>query len=197
MLSKIEYDNIARDWQGKIYQKWRKLKRRLPMIERNISFFKDMNVLEIGANAGMYGYFLYPVIKEYIGVEVDWNYCKQFKKTFKNLKATLIYSSFENLELRFVNYDVLIASYVLHHFNLFEQKKLTGAFDKCNKVAIFTRSGDPFNYGHNEVGHNPLKWWKGSMIKYTLENLGFSIDFQLRKSNMYDGIYLILAERKK
>lgn len=195
MLSKVEYNSVAKNWQGKIYQKWRKLKRRLPMLERNISFFKDMKVLEIGANAGMYGYFLYPAIKEYIGIERDEHYCEQFEITFRRLKHTLIKKSFEKVDLSVIKYDIIMASYVLHHFNIFEQHKLFSAFNECNKVAIFTRSGDPFRYGHDEIGCDPLKWWKGSMVKYVLEKLNFNVDFQLRKPDWYDGVYLILAER--
>lgn len=195
MISKKEYDRISKNWDGKVYQKYKKLKKRLPIIERNIDFFRGGKVLELGSNAGMYGYCLAPYIAYYIGIERDKHYYKQSLKTLKGKGYVLINRSLEQIDLIGLSYDLFLASYVLHHLNFYENQKLNEIFNRCNKVAIHTRSGDPLRYGHDEVGCDPLKWWKGSMIKLKLEKRNFKIDFQLNKEGVFDGNYLILAEK--
>jgi hypothetical protein len=84
---------------------------------------------------------------------------------------------------------------VLHHLNEKEINKLNVIFDKCNKVAISTRSGDPLKYGHDEIGFDPLPKWENSRIKKMLDEHGFKSELHLMGKHDYNGIYLILAEK--
>jgi len=194
MISKAEYKKISKEWDGKIYQKYRKLKKRLPIIEKNIGFFKEAKVLELGSNAGMYAYLIYPVIKSYIGIEGNRSYYRQLVKTLHNCNAKIFNETFENIQLDKLNYDLFLASYVLHHLNINEIYKLETVFKRCNKVVIHTRSGDPLLYGHDEVGTDPLIKWKGSHIKYLLDSLNYNSTLQM--ADGYNGNYLILSERE-
>jgi hypothetical protein len=197
MISKKEYDKIAGKWKGKVYQKYKKLvEKRLPIIEKNIDFFKGAKVLELGLNAGMYAWHLHSYVLKYTGIEVDKHYCKQARTALFGTKVGVVNKSFEDVNLNDFDFDLFLASYVLHHLNICEVQKLNNVFNRCNKIAIHTRSGDPLRYGHDEIGCDPLKWWKGSMIKLMLERHDFGIDFQLNKEGIFDGNYLILAEKK-
>ena len=195
MISKKEYNRIADKWKGKAYQKYHKLQKRLPIIERNIDFFKGAKVLELGLNAGIYAWHLCGHTQKYTGIEVDKHYYKQAQITLFKKNVLIVNKSLEDTDLFTLDFDLFLASYVLHHLNFYEDFKLNEIFDRCDKIAIHTRSGDPLRYGHDEVGCDPLKWWKGSMIKLKLEKRNFKIDFQLNKEGVFDGNYLILAER--
>jgi SAM-dependent methyltransferase len=196
MITKKEYKKISSRWTGKIYQKWKKIKKRFPMIEQHIEFFKDAKVLELGANAGMYAFLLYHYIKKYIGIEFDEHYYNQSLHTLKGkMDVTLIKDKFENIDIEVLDYDLFFVCYVLHHLNEKEINKLNVIFDKCNKVAISTRSGDPLKYGHDEIGFDPLPKWENSRIKKMLDEHGFKSELHLMGKHDYNGIYLILAEK--
>lgn len=196
MISKAEYNVVSRDWKGKRYQKYPKLKKRLEAVERNIKFFRGEAVFELGSNAGMYGYVLYPYIGKYIGVELAKNYYKQSLLTFKKKEVKLINSSFKVLDLESFSYSLFMANYVLHHLDGEEVDKLDEVFNVCRKVAIQTRSGDPLRYGHDEVGTSPRAAWAGSRIREMLCSHGFGTELQLCGGGEYNGIYLILAEKE-
>ena len=166
------------------------------MIEKNIDFFRNAKVLELGCNGGMYALHLYPYVKSYTGIEVDKHYYKQALVTLNGKEVIVINDSFQNVDLIKLDFDLFIASYVLHHLNEKEIDKLNFVFEKCNKVAIHTRSGDPLRYGHSEVGYDPIPKWENSRIKKMLDNHGYKNELYLCSKNDYNGIYLILAEKK-
>ncbi|MGW8324091.1 MAG: class I SAM-dependent methyltransferase [Desulfobacterales bacterium] len=195
MIVKKEYERIASKWHGKIYQKYKKLKKRIPMIMKNIDFFRDAKVLELGCNAGMYALHMMPYIKGYIGIELDKHYYKQAMITLEGKKTRIFNKSFEDTPLEELDYDLFVASYVLHHLNEKEVEKLKVVFEKCNKVAIHTRSGDPLKYGHDEIGFDPSPKWENSRINYMLDELGYKSNFFTCSKKDYNGIYLILAEK--
>ena len=197
MLSKKEYKKISAKWDGKVYQKWRRLKERMPMFVDSIEYFKNAKVLELGSNACMYTIYLSPVISKYIGIETSKNYHKQALRTVANLKVptTLINGKFEDVDLSSLDYDLFLASYVLHHLNEKEVEKLNIVFKKCKKVAIHTRSGDPLKYGHDEIGFDPIPKWNNSKIKKMLDSYGYISEIHLCGKEDYNGIYLILAEK--
>jgi len=197
MITEKEYRQISKNWKkgDKVYQKYNKLKKRLPMIENNIDFFKGAKVLELGSNAGMYALCLYRIIAGYTGIEVNRKYYKQSKVTLEGKDVTLINEMFEFVDLDKIEFDLFLASYVLHHLNDDEIKKLNTVFERCNKVVIHTRSGDPFKYGHDEIGANPLPHWNTSKLKYMLKEHGYESDLQLTGKRDYNGIYIILAKK--
>lgn len=197
MISKKEYKRISSGWNGKVYQKWPKMKKRLPLLERNLEFFRGAKVLEVGANAGIYGWHIAKVAQRYIAVERNKSYFVQLLQTMSGIdNSDWLLSDFEKLKLDAIDFDLFLASYVLHHFSAAEMIKLIRrAFVKCSKVAIFTRSGDPCRYGHGEVGRDPIPVWEGSYIKKELDLLGYKSSFHFREESVYDGIYLILAEK--
>lgn len=195
MISKKEYKTISSQWKGKRYQKWKKLKKRMPMIKDNIDFFKGAKILELGSNAGMYGYTIYPYIASYTGIEANKNYFEQSLHTFKDKGVNLVNSRFKDIDLSKIDYNLFLASYVLHHLNKEEVAMLDKVFEHCNKVAIHTRSGDPLKYGHDEIGSDPVPIWDKSKIKGMLEKHGFKSELHIAGKYDYNGIYLILAEK--
>lgn len=199
MISKEEYERVFSKWEGKVYQKWKKIKKRFPMLIDNESFFRNTNILEVGSNAGMYAVCLRDYFNKYTGTEADLHYHKQAKVTVREFdiyNVNLRNCTFENLDLDMVDFNLFIASYVIHHLNSRELDKLNIVFKRCNKVAIFTRSGDPSSYGHDETGHQPFSKWNLSEINQMLKGYNFVSELHLRKPKTYDGTYLILAEKK-
>jgi len=195
MITKAMYEALSSGWKGKIYQKWKKLKKRMPMIKNNLDFFEGAKVLELGSNAGMYGYLLYPYLSFYTGIEVNKSYFEQSIQTLKGKDVILLNNRFKDVVLSRLDYDLFIASYVLHHLDEEEVEKLNEVFEHCNKVAIHTRSGDPLKYGHDEVGFDPVPKWENSRIKKMLELHGFKFRLILSRIMDYNGTYLILAEK--
>lgn len=165
------------------------------MIEKNIDFFAGAKVLELGCNAGMYAYHLCPYIESYIGIELDKHYFQQAMITLEGKKTRILNNSFEDVDLEPLDYDLFLASYVLHHLNEKEVEKLNVVFKKCNKVSIHTRSGDPLKYGHDEMGFDPEPKWKNSKIKKMLDEHGYKNELFTCGKHDYNGIYLILAEK--
>jgi len=197
MLDKTTYEILSSKWVGKVYQKWKKLKKRLPMIERNLDFFRGTKVLELGANAGIYAFVLYHYVESYTGIECDKHYYDQSLHTLKGKKrVTLIRDTFENVDIESLDFNLFLASYVLHHLNKKEVYKLGRVFDICSKVAISTRSGDPLKYGHDELGFDPLPKWENSRIKKMLDERGYKSELSLKSKIDYNGIYFILAEKE-
>lgn len=195
-MDKKTYKAISSKWTGKVYQKWKKLKKRLPMIERNLDFFKGAKALELGANAGIHAFVLYHYIESYIGIECDKHYYDQSLHTLKGKeKVLLIRDTFENVDIESLRFNLFLANYVLHHLNEKEVHKLGRVFDICNKVAISTRSGDPLKYGHDEIGFDPLPKWENSLIKKMLDERGYKSELSIKGKIDYNGIYLILAEK--
>ena len=196
-MDKKTYKAISSKWTGKVYQKWKKLKERLPMIEQHMEFFNGTKVLELGANAGMYAFVLYHYVEHYIGIECNKNYYDQSLQTLKGKdRVTIIRDTFENVDIEALDFNLFLASYVLHHLNEKEIYKLNRVFDKCNKVVINTRSGDPLKYGHDEIGFDPLPKWNNSLIKKMLDERGYKSEMSIKGKIDYNGIYLILAEKK-
>lgn len=195
MISRAAYDKIAKKWKGKVYQKYNRLKRRISLLEEHIEFFKGTSVLELGCNAGMYAWHLAPYTIKYTGLEADKHYIEQAKCTArsKDLNCTWMYDKLECIEPAYLDYDTFLASYVLHHLNEKEIQILEDMFKVCTKVAIMTRSGDPLQYGHDQIGQDPLPYWNDSIIKKMLDSLNYGNEFYYNK---YNGVYLILAEKR-
>lgn len=203
MISKKDYKIVSAGWVGKVYQKYKKLKKRIPMLIEHLEFFKGERVLEIGANAGMYAWHFGVVAKRYTCLEVDKNYFNQLKcvskafdKGIYDCKYMLINDKLRYANIDFSEYSLLMMSYVAHHLDTVELDIIYHALKKINKVVIHTRSGDPLRYGHDEIDKNPLPMWNDCMVKGWLDKFGYESKFYFREEGVYDGIYLILAEKK-
>jgi SAM-dependent methyltransferase len=193
MITKAEYDHLAKHWKGKVYQKWPKFSKRMAYFEQFLPLFKGKKVLEVGSNAGMYAWHIAPLAAFYVGVERERHYFDQ-AKTIGLGKATFYNMSFHGfLKHENVEYDTLLASFTLHHLRPKEVRELQCVvLPRCSLVVIHTRSGDPFRAGHGEAESEHLAMWKRSPFRAMLEAGGFEHEFHLKH-----GMNVIVARRTR
>jgi len=194
MITETVYKQIAARWKGKVYQKWDKIQKRLPIFLAYLDVFRDKRVLEVGSNAGMYAYEVASVAKDYVGIERDNHYYAQSLVTAEYIKgsARFINTSFHGFVKNHQHqYDTLLASFVLHHFRPKELRELKEiVLPKCNTVVVHTRGGDPFKARMWQVGKDPLGEFEGSEFAKWLKELKFEVEFIKQR-----GANLIVARR--
>jgi len=116
-MTKDEYDKIS--VMCGIYEQWHRMKPRLRLFNDEIkNYFNNLNVIEIGCNAGLYAYEIAPKAKTYLGIEKSKMYYKQSLETLKHIKTKNVtfinksasqymkYNSFENIDI-FMSFNVL------------------------------------------------------------------------------------------
>lgn len=177
MITKELHDKLMKKWAkvGKgLYQKWSRM-HRLEFFLKYIDHFKGKHVLELGANAGLYGYEIAQVAKSYIGVDRGDYYIRQAnitKKYIENPNVEFIcgkVKDFIKMDIRgkAPKYNALFASFALYHFTKKETDRITETIlPKCDVVIISTRTTKrtPFkNYNpwHFEKPKNVVKYLKG------------------------------------
>ena len=178
MISKELHDKLMKKWAkvqkgAGTYQKWSRM-HRLEFFLKYIDHFKGKQVLELGCNAGVYGYEIAKVANSYIGVDRGDYYIKQAKITQKyidNSNVKFIHGKvkdFIKTDIRgeAPKYNALFASFALYHFTKKETDRITETIlPKCDVVMILTRTAKrtPFkNYNpwHFEKPENVVKYLK-------------------------------------
>lgn len=162
----------------KVYQKESRM-HRLNFFLQFVEHFKEKDVLELGCNAGVYGYVISKRAKSYVGVDRGEDYISQAKITRKQM---------DNPNVNFYNYSVkqfiklansggmptfnaLFASFVLYHLSKKETDRLMKyVLPKCDVVIIQTRTKKrtPFR------NYNPHKFNKPKNVEKWLTEAGFT-----------------------
>lgn len=176
MISKELHDKLMKKW-AKVgrgcYQKWSRM-HRLEFFLKYIHHFKGKQVLELGCNAGIYGYETAKVAKSYVGVDQGDYYIKQSlitQKYMENPNVEFIcgkVKDFIKMDIRgeAPKYNALFASFALYHFTRKETDRITETIlPKCDVVIISTRTAKrsgfkKYNPWHFEKPANVVKYLK-------------------------------------
>ena len=200
MISRKKWDAIVQEWEtiGPAYQIPRRSEAKLKFfLDNAIKYMEGKNVLEIGCNAGIFGYHIAQVAQTYTGLEPG-NLLKHPKcskkereerlrknppKTdyFEQALITKLYmpdnSVFVNRTITdFIEhrekykYDTFFACYALYHFTNSELSRLCEyIWPECDTVIIQTRHQD------RPTRHNKYKFYKPEKVKRFFESLGFKV----------------------
>ena len=181
MIDKELHLKLEKMWKkvGRvIYQKRSRVVKRMPFFLKYIHHFKGKDVLELGCNAGIYGYELAQVAKSYIGVDRGDYYIDQANITKKYIKNpnVIFYNMSVNDFIKsdimgeIPTYNALFSSFALYHFADKEtDKMMESVLPKCDIVIIQTRTKKRSPWKK----YNSRKFWKPKNCAKYLEECGF------------------------
>lgn len=165
-----------------IYQSPKRINERMPFFLQFIGLFEGRDVLELGCNAGMYGYEIAKVATSYIGVDAGKYYIAQARQTGKHIEkqnATFIHSTVKDYVKNNINTTVahsvnaLFSSYALYHFSNKEIDELFyHVLPKCDIVMIQTRTQKRSKW----KPYNKYKFWKPRNVSKWLQAAGFDCE---------------------
>lgn len=182
MINQAIYMEMERKWLplGKVYQKWSRIEKRLPTFLKHIDDLKGRNVLELGCNAGVYGYEISKVAKSYFGVDATQHYIQQANVTKRYIDNPNVHfwlgrvKDFIQAELSGdlqVSYDALFASFLLYHLSNREIDLLSRhVLSKCDVVIlpVRTKKRKPWRL------HNLYFFYKPENVEKFLTRQGFN-----------------------
>ena len=191
MIAVEKWAELSLRWEkiGPAYQIPRRSFDRLRhFCDHCVPLLKDRKVLEIGCNAGIFGYCIDEVAASYTGVEPALKVRDKTKKKppktdyFKQAQITLeemsLNAKFLNLTIpefcRMENrpeFNTFVACFALYHFMDKEIDDLVKyVFPKCDLVIIQNRCQD------RPTPHNKYKFWKSKRVVKFFESLGYSCE---------------------
>jgi SAM-dependent methyltransferase len=183
MIDKKLHKKLTKQWAkvGRgIYQRWGRMYR-VKFFLKFIELFRDKNVIELGCNAGIYGYEIAKVAKSYIGIDQGDYYIKQAKITQKEIKnpnvkfiTKYVRSYIRDQQKKEASkrdkIDALFACFALYHFS---EKEIVLIQDyllpKCDAVIISTRTRKRTMWKKN----NQRKFYKPKKVVDYLKESGF------------------------
>lgn len=192
MIDKKTHDTLVAEWKkvGRgIYQKWSRI-HRLQFFLKFIHHFKNKKVLEIGCNAGLYGYEISKIAESYVGIDKGDYYISQAnvtKKIMKMKNATFFNCNVKNFikadqQGKMPEYNALFASFVLYHLTGKEINRLAAhVLPKCDVVIIQTRLKKRTPWRK----YNPLKLNKLENVEKYLKDAGFECKSSMGKDGKY------------
>jgi tRNA (mo5U34)-methyltransferase len=140
----------------------------MPVFLKYVDSFSGKSVLELGCNAGLYGYEISKVAKSYVGVELESHYARQALETQRILKVKnakfLHHSAGEYLMGEIDHFDALFATFVLYYMTNEEVKLIEDrVLRDCYVVLIMTRTlrnvpWERYNNKHFEEPKNVSRW---------------------------------------
>jgi len=191
MISLEKWAELQTDWEtiGAVYQIPRRSYDRLKhFCEVCLPYLKGKKVVEIGCNAGIFGYEIAQVAESYMGVEPatlvrdpskkgppKTDYFKQAEITAKHIaqdfQKTAIFLNKTitdyTKEHEFAG-NAFVACFALYHFMDHELKALDEhVFPKCDTVIIQNRCQD------RPTPHNSFKFWKTKNVVKYFTNRGY------------------------
>jgi len=192
MITNEKWKELVKKWEavGPVYQIPRRSHDRLKhFCDSCLPLLKDRTVLEIGANAGVFGYCIMESAEKYIGVEPGnkiskkkknkTDYFKQLMITRQEIKGSvammLNYTVKEFCdkaeEKDFRDYDALVMCYALYHLSdkeidLLKEKILPN----CDLVIIQNREQK------RKTAHNKYKFWKSKRVARFFEKQGYDVE---------------------
>jgi len=192
MISEDLYDELFTKWKrhGPPYAEWRRVGYRLKhFVETCVPLLKGRRVLEIGANAGIFGLEISRVADYYIGVEAALkvrdpskkklpkvNFYKQLEETqpyFKcdNEIANLTICEFCKKEEFRGEFDTFFAAFAMYHFMDEELAALDKhVFPHCDLVVIQGREQ------RRPTPHNSQKLWRSKNVAKYFQRLGYETE---------------------
>jgi len=186
MITDKKWKELVEKWEkiGPVYQIPRRSRDRLKHFCDNcVPLLKGLNVLEIGANAGVFGYCIAGEAKSYIGVEPG-NKISQKKKNKTDYFKQAVITEKECDNMGFINvtvkelsdykkltFDSLVMCYALYHLSdkeidLLKEKILP----HCDLVIIQNREQK------RKTKHNSYKFWKSKKVVKFFEKQGYNVE---------------------
>jgi len=186
MINLSEWNGLLSKWLtvGRVYQCPSRSKDRLShFCKVCLPYLKDKKVLEIGANAGVFGYCISEVAERYVGVEPGnkirdkskgtpkTDYFKQLEITAEERDNMMIFNDTiteycEHPE----DTNAFVACFALYHFENHELRKLEEViWPKCEVVVIQNR------HQERPTKHNKYKFWKDKNIVEYFVSHGFKL----------------------
>ena len=189
MITKQKWAELVKEWSvvGECYQIPRRSKDRLKhFCEVCLPHLEGKKVLELGCNAGLFGYCIAEVAEAYCGVEPGNKIKKKGKKPKTDYFAQALITERHMLEFNpqvvFFNetikefckrdvegtFNAFVACFALYHFTDKELNLLKEhVWPKCDVVIIQNRTQK------RPTRHNSYKFWKDKNIVEFFYNQGF------------------------
>jgi len=184
---------------GPVYQVPRRSKERLEHFCKHcIPFLKDKRVLEIGANAGIFGYCISQEAESYVGVEPankvrdpskkkppKTDFFKQLEITHKEMKNAKIFNETITEYCKHPeDTNAFVACFALYHFMDHELKALDEkVFPNCDTVIIQNRNQK------RPTPHNSYEFWRTKKVTKYFKKRGFQV-VDIISSSRNDGTQL-------
>lgn len=209
MINKKEYAELEKKWlkHHEVYQRWNRIETRMPLFLKHIDKLKGLDVLELGCNAGIYGYEISKVAKSYIGTDQGECYINQANETkkFFNMTNATFYAKRVKSFIRDCQkhpesappINALFATFVLYHLNEKETNLIKEyVLPKCSIVIIMTRTSKRSPWKK----YNPLKLHEIKNVEKYLESAGFvcksETHYNEQKKKIDFGITIAIKENQ-
>lgn len=193
MIDMDLYNEMLKKWYkvGDVYQEPRRVLYRLEHFEKYcLPFLQDKDVLEVGCNAGIFGFHIAQVARAYLGLEpankVRDKSKKRPPKTDYFKQALITKEYIENKNAAFLNQTItelcdgpievpkinaFVACYALYHFRDKELDLLKKhIFPNCEVIIIQNRNQK------RPTEHNSYKFWKDKNVVAFFEEMKFSCE---------------------
>jgi len=147
MITEKQWNKISSSFDGRIYQTWHRMKKRVKNISATSHIFNGTDLLDIGCNAGIMMMCVNP--DKYTGLEVNPEYYDQAVVTIKHSRIEnkeIINSSF--LEYDDSDINSVLGCNVLYHLSEEEIIKLRSLLDRCRSF-LFTVKRKDLNRTNN------------------------------------------------
>jgi hypothetical protein len=201
MISKSEHLELEKLWKRHhaVYQRTGR-RHRLKFFMEFVDNFKGKDVLELGCNAGLYGYEIAQVAKSYIGIDQGTCYIKQAQITktkIANPNVTFVTRSVKGYiddakkTGKKPPINALFASFVLYHLSekeivLLEKEILP----LCDVIVISTRIKKRTMWKKN----NQRKLFKPENVEKYFEKAGFKCKTKMGPDKKF---VITVAKRKR
>ncbi len=196
MISLELHEKLMKKWakvqsHAGVYQKIKR-RHRLEFFMNFVHHFKGKNAIEIGCNAGLYGYEISQVAKSYIGIDRDIGeyYIKQAaitKNYMENSNVTFMRGNVKDFIKKDIAgeippYNALFASFVLYHLSEKETDRLAETvLPKCDVVIIPTRTKKRTPWKK----YNPHKFNRPENVVKYLKKAGFECEVHWPDNKKY------------
>jgi hypothetical protein len=191
MIDQAIHMELEEKWLplGKVYQKWSRIERRLPVFLSHINYFEGRDVLELGCNAGVYGFEISKVAKSYFGVDATDHFIRQANITKRYIKNPEVefwlgrvkdFIEAEKSGDLQVPYNALFASFLLYHLSNKEIALISKyVLPKCDVVIlpVRTKKRKPWRL------HNLHFFYKPENVKKYLAKNGFKCQINWTENN--------------
>ena len=130
---------MSEKWDGKVYQEYRRFIKRVPLFVKYGDIFKNKNVLDVGCNAGIYGWHIIQVANSYVGLEQNPVYAAQAQETLSG-KCAIVNSTFKDFPKDTENINALFLGLVLYHLCDEEVEMMREYIKKMDVVVVLNRA---------------------------------------------------------
>lgn len=211
MITEREHKALCRGMEGKVYQTYDRLRRRMAFAEKYVQqHFRDCAVVEFGCNAGFYSTIIAPVAASYLGVDNCERYHQQSLVLKSNLPDDEHYDHVGFMQRTvkgFIRdlqkaeqhqegqsgyfYDACFMSFVLYHLSQKEVELLKWYLPRYAKVVIVQtrlRKRQQWRY------HNTYRFWELPNVERFLEGLGYVVESHMGPDGAFVDTVGILRE---